>query len=49
MASIIENIFKLKNPLPDIKKSLALGYNVARIWALSGHIIRHQSYFYKVL
>ena len=49
IASLIENIFTLKNPLPDIKKSLALGYNVARVWALSVRIIRDQSYFYKVL
>ena len=49
IASIIENIFTLKNPLPDIKKSLALGYNVVRVWALSGHMIRQQPNFYKVL
>jgi GT2 family glycosyltransferase len=49
LASILENIFTLKNPWPDIKKSLALGYNVLRVWALSWRIIRQQPYFYKVL
>ena len=49
LTSIIHNIFTLQNPIPDLQKSMGLGYNVLRLWSLSGHIIRNQPYFYKVL
>jgi len=49
VASLIHNLFTLQNPLPDLEKSIGLGYNVLRIWGLSRHIILNQSYFYKVL
>lgn len=49
IASLVHNLFTLQNPMPDLEKSMGLGYNVLRVWGLSGHIIRNQPYFYKVL
>jgi len=49
LASLVHNLFTFQNPLPDLSKSIGLGYNVLRIWGLIGPIMRNQSYFYKVL
>lgn len=49
VASLLHHLFTLQNPIPDLVKSMGLGYNVLRVWSLCIPIIRNQPYFYKVL
>ena len=47
--SLLENIFKARSPLNDIKKALGLAKNVSIVWRYSILIILNKPYFYKVL
>ena len=46
--SFIENLFYLSNPFKDWKMAISYSRNVAKIWALSGKIMKNQPFFYKM-
>ena len=46
---LLENIFKFRSPLNDIKKAIGLAKNVCIVWSYSIIIILNKPYFYKVL
>ena len=49
VCSFFENLFRGRNPFRDFSLAKGLAVNVARMWGLTGTVIRGKAYFYKVL
>lgn len=49
LAGTLQNLFTLRNPLPDWRRAGQLARNVAILWRYAPKVIANKPYFYKVL
>jgi GT2 family glycosyltransferase len=47
--SLIEHIFRLRNPFSEFPRAAKLAVHVVKIWGIAPRIIANKPYFYKVL